>query len=42
MFAKSFPYAIYYEVVEKVAYVVAILPMQKDPAWISKQLDERR
>jgi hypothetical protein len=42
MFAKRFPYAIYYELVESVAYVVAILPMRKDPAWISKQLDERR
>ncbi|WP_319526679.1 type II toxin-antitoxin system RelE/ParE family toxin [uncultured Desulfosarcina sp.] len=42
MFAKRFPYAIYYEVVEKIAYVVAILPMRKNPAWISKQLGERR
>ncbi len=42
MFAKRFPYAIYYEIVEGIAYVVAILPMRRDPAWISEQLKERR
>ena len=42
MFARRFPYAIYYEVVEEIAYVVAVLPMRKDPAWISEQLKERR
>ncbi len=42
MFAKRFPYAIYYEIVEDIAYVAAILPMRRDPAWISKQLKKRR
>ena len=42
MFAKRFPYAIYYEIVENIAYVVAILPMRRDPAWISRQLKIRR
>ena len=42
MFAKRFPYAIYYDIVEKDAYVVAILPMRRDPAWISRQLKKRR
>jgi hypothetical protein len=42
MFARRFPYAIYYEVVEEIAYVVAVLPMRRDPAWISEQLKERR
>ena len=42
MFAKRFPYAIYYDVIENIAYVAAILPMRRDPAWISKQLRERR
>ena len=37
MFAKRFPYAIYYEVVKEIAYVVAVLPMRRDPAWISEQ-----
>ncbi len=40
--AKRFPYAIYYEVVEDIAYVAAILPMRRDPAWILKQLRRRR
>ena len=42
MFAKRFPYAIYYEVADNIAYVTAILPMRRDPAWISKQLTNRR
>ena len=42
MFARRFPYAIYYEIVEEVAYVVAVLPMRRDPAWISEQLKGRR
>jgi hypothetical protein len=42
MFAKRFPYAIYYEIIEKIAYVVAILPMRRDPVWISEQLKGRR
>jgi len=41
MFAKRFPYAIYYYIKNKVAYVVAILPMRRDPAWIRKKLLER-
>ena len=42
MLAKRFPYAIYYEVVEETAYVIAVLPMRRDPAWISEQLKARR
>lgn len=42
MFAKRFPFAIYYEIVEDMAYVVAVLPMRRDPAWISKQIGKRR
>jgi hypothetical protein len=41
MFAKRFPYAIYYEIEEEIAYVVAVLPMRRDPAWISEQLKGR-
>jgi hypothetical protein len=41
MFAKRFPYAIYYDIVEDIAYVVAILPMRRDPVWISRQLKKR-
>jgi len=42
MFAKRFPYAIYNEIIEKNAYVVAVLPMRRDPAWISHQLKARQ
>ena len=42
MLAKRFPYAIYYEITEDIAYVVAVLPMRRDPAWILRQLKKRR
>jgi hypothetical protein len=42
MFAKRFPYAIYYDIIEKYSYVVAILQMRRDPAWISRKLMKRR
>jgi len=42
MFAKRFPYTVYYEIVKNIAYVVAVLPMRKDPAWIVKKIKERR
>jgi hypothetical protein len=38
MSAKRFPY----EVENDFAYVVAVLPMRRDPAWISKQIGNRR
>lgn len=41
MFAKRFPYAIYYEIDDRIAYVVAVLPMRRDPAWIEKVLKGR-
>jgi hypothetical protein len=42
MLAKRFPYAIYYEIENRIAYVVAVLPMRRDPAWIAKKLRNRR
>lgn len=42
MFAKRFPYAIYYEIKNEFTYVVAVLPMRRDPAWISKKIENRR
>jgi len=42
MFAKRFPYAIYYEISDGVAYVIAILPMRRDPKWIKNKLLTRR
>ena len=41
MLAKRFPYAIYYEMADDVAYVVAVLPMRRSPAWIRGQLRDR-
>ena len=38
MLAKRFPYAIYYEVVDDVARVIAILPQRRNPAWLKEQL----
>jgi hypothetical protein len=41
MFSKRFPYAIYYEVVENVAYVVAVLPMRRNPVWVQNKINQR-
>ena len=41
MLSKRFPYSIYYEIVDSVAYVIAVLPMRQDPAWILNKLKER-
>lgn len=41
MLARRFPYAIYYEIAADVAYVVAVLPMRRDPEWIRGRLDDR-
>ncbi|NCC53752.1 MAG: type II toxin-antitoxin system RelE/ParE family toxin [Spartobacteria bacterium] len=41
MLSKRFPYAVYYEVKNNSAYVVAVLPMLRDPKWIRGKLEER-
>ena len=41
MLAKRFPYAIYYELKDHIAYVVAILPMRRDPEWIRNRLKKQ-
>lgn len=41
MLAKRFPYAIYYELKDNIAYVVAILPMHRDLEWIKKRLKKQ-
>ena len=41
MLTKRFPYAIYYEISDEVAYVVAVLPMRRDPRWIQAHLQDR-
>jgi len=39
MITKRFPYAIYYYISNSEVYVVAVLPMKKDPRWIRKRLN---
>ncbi len=41
MLAKRFPYALYYEIEDKIAYIVAILPMRRNPVRIKRKLEER-
>ena len=41
LISKRFPYAIYYDISDKVVRVVAVLPMRRDPAWIKKKLTGR-
>ena len=41
MLARRFPYAIYFEIADDVAYVVAVLPMRRNPAWIKRKLKGR-
>jgi hypothetical protein len=41
MLAKRFPYAIYYEIADKIACVIAVLPMRRDPERIKKNLEGR-
>ena len=42
MLSKRFPFGIYYEVENDVAYVYAILDLRRDPLGIQKRLRERR
>jgi hypothetical protein len=32
---------VYYEIADDIAYVVAMLPMRRSPAWIRRQLRDR-
>ena len=41
MLARRFPYGIYYEIADDVAYIVAVLPMRRSPAWIQRKLRDR-
>ena len=41
MLSKRFPYSIYYDVADEVAYVIAVLPMRRDPNWIQETMSER-
>ncbi|MGV8073752.1 MAG: type II toxin-antitoxin system RelE/ParE family toxin [Syntrophobacteraceae bacterium] len=41
MLAKRFPYAVYYEIADEIAYVVAVLPMRRNPSWIKRKMKNR-
>lgn len=41
MLSKRFPFAIYYELDEDTAIVVAVLDMRRNPAWIHGKLEKR-
>jgi hypothetical protein len=42
MTAKRFPFAIYYDLFNEVAVVVAVLDMRRKPSLIKKKLKNRR
>ena len=41
LLSKRFPYAIYYEIENGIAYVLAVLPLRRNPAWLKDQLENR-
>ena len=42
MLSKRFPYSIYYNVYNNIAYIAAVLPMRRDPALIVNKIKKRR
>ncbi len=42
LLAKRFPYAVYYEITNNIAYVIAILPLRRDPAWLEENIQGRK
>ena len=42
MLAKRFPYAVYYDIEDGIAQVVAILPLRRDPVWLEKKVSVRK
>ncbi len=42
MLSKRFPYAIYYDVENEIAYILAVLPMKKDPFWIEAKVNQTK
>ena len=42
MLSERFPFGLYYEVDDDVAYVYAILDLRRDPLWIRSELEDRK
>jgi len=40
MYSKRFPYVIYYEITDDIAYVAAVLSMRRNPVWIEGRLNQ--
>ena len=41
MSSKRFPYSIYYDMDGEIVYIIAVLPMRKNPDWIMKIMSNR-
>ena len=41
MLARRFPYALYYEMSDDSVWVIAVLPLRRDPAWIHERLNKK-
>lgn len=41
LLAKRFPYAVYYEIRADIVYVIAVLPLRRDPKWLTGVLHQR-
>jgi hypothetical protein len=41
LISKRFPYAIYYDIMEEVAIILAVLDMRRSPLWIKQALRKR-
>jgi hypothetical protein len=39
LLSRRFPYAVYYEIAESVAYVIAVLPVRRNPVWAQQQFE---
>lgn len=41
MLSKRFPYAIYYNIKDKIIYIIAVLPIRRSPEWIQNRMSTR-
>ena len=41
LLARRFPYAIYYDILDKTVVIVAVLDLRRDPKFIKKQISAR-
>ncbi len=41
LLAAKFPYAVYYKLRNDLVYVVAVLPLRRDPAWLEENITGR-